>query len=93
MARLMFQERGGEPRLLAEGPRGKVGNYSLKLLMSNAAKVDSRTNEIRGSAAEWFVVNRATGKVDALVWVEFSAQAVAEAPVPDWCRAPEGAPA
>lgn len=93
MARLMMHQTGGEPTLLATGSRGSVAEYSLELMTHNTRKMDKRAAVVRGCPAEWALISLKRNRVVAQVWVESSAQAIANAPIPDFCRAPEGAPA
>ena len=88
MSKLYVQNRGQEPVLAASGGRREVGGHSC-LLARRARKAGGK---VQGSVSGWRVVNPATGTADVVAWVEFSAAHIASAPIPDFCRAPAGAP-
>jgi hypothetical protein len=86
MAKLYVQNRGEKPKLAADADRATVGRISVQL----AAQAKAAGMHVKGCAAAWSVCSPAGAQV--AVWVEFSATQIAEAPIPAWCRAPEGAP-
>lgn len=88
MAKLYIQNRGQEPVVAASGDRKAVGGHSC-LLARKARKAGAT---VHGCVAGWQVVNPNTGTADVVAWVEFSASHIATASIPDFCRAPEGAP-
>lgn len=85
MSKLMIQVAGRTPILVAEGSRQAIGSYSV----SQMAKTEADGVHVQGVPFEWFGTKN--GK-PFTVWVEPSSTWLAEAPIPDYCKAPEGAP-
>ena len=86
MAKLYVQNRDEKPKLAADADRATVGRISVQL----AAQAKAAGMHVKGCAAAWSVCSPQGAQVAA--WVEFSNSQIAAAPIPDWCRAPEGAP-
>jgi hypothetical protein len=85
MSKLVRQIKGEKPEIIADGSRQALGTASLGYMQY----LHGHGCKVRGCVAEWYAVVKGT---EMAVWVEPGPTWLAEAPIPDFCKAPEGAP-
>ncbi len=89
MAKLYVQEAGKKPMVVGNGDRSSILRLSYKNMVQNRVQPGLKVD---GTLTHWGVRVAGTKQMIAVLWIEFSDQHVASAPIPDFCRAPAGAP-
>ena len=88
MAKLYVQNRkDAAPTLVADGDRGTIAQVTTRIMKDCV----SRGFAVSGCLYTWQSIAK-DGTVAGVAWIEPSNTALAAAPIPDFCRAPEGAP-
>jgi hypothetical protein len=90
MSTLMRQVGGQKAEPVVAGSRKQAGAASLAYM----AYLKGHDCNVKGSPMEWSaeIPMKGAKPEHIVVWIEPSSDWLASAPIPDFCKAPEGAP-